>query len=162
MWVNVGETLMFRGLTAINIDAKGRMAIPSRYKELIKNEAGGVLVVTIDTEERCLLLYPYPQWEQIERKLEDLPSFHPASRRIQRLLIGHANEVEMDRNGRILIPTVLREYAGLGATVMLVGQGKKFEIWSESSWDMARDNWLGETIDNNDDDLPTDLKLLSL
>src|SRR3990167_10980933 len=117
---------MFRGINAVAVDDKGRIAIPARYRDLISNEAGGVLVVTIDTEERCLLLYPYPQWEQIEQKLEDLPSFHPATRRIQRLLIGHATEVEVDRSGRILIPTLLREYAGLGQTVMLVGQGKKF------------------------------------
>ena len=77
---------MFRGINAVAIDDKGRLAIPARYRDLIGDEAGGLLVITIDTEERCLLLYPYPQWEQIERKLEALPSYHPASRRIQRLL----------------------------------------------------------------------------
>ena len=152
---------MFRGLAAITIDAKGRMAIPSRYRELVKNDANDLLVITIDTEECCLLLYPYLQWEKIERKLEDLPSFHPASRRIQRLLIGHATDVELDRNGRILIPALLREYAGLESTAMLVGQGKKFEIWSESAWESARDGWLGEEI-GKEDDLPPDLQSLSL
>ncbi len=105
---------MFRGLNPIAVDAKGRIAIPARYREPIESEADGILVVTIDTEERCLLIYTHPQWEQIEQKLENLPSYHPASRRIQRLLIGHATEVELDRSGRILIPPVLREYAGLG------------------------------------------------
>ena len=152
---------MFRGLNAIAVDAKGRIAIPAKYRDLIKKESKGVLVNTIDTEERCLLLYPFPQWEQIERKLEDLPSYHPVSRRIQRLLIGHATEVEMDRNGRILIPPLLREYAGLGSMIMLVGQGKKFEVWGESQWEMARDGWLGEEINSNDD-LPPELKDLSL
>lgn len=152
---------MFRGINAVAIDDKGRLAIPARYRDLIGDEAGGLLVITIDTEERCLLLYPYPQWEQIERKLEALPSYHPASRRIQRLLIGHATEMEMDRNGRILVPALLREYAGLGQMVMFVGQGKKFEIWGESQWDMAREGWLGEGI-NEDVDLPPDLKNLSL
>ena len=152
---------MFRGLTAITIDAKGRMAIPSRYRDLVKNDTNGSLVLTIDTEDRCLLLYPHPQWEQIEQKLIELPSFNPVSRRVQRLLIGHATEVELDRNGRILIPSELREYADLRSTVMLVGQGKKFEIWSESSWDTARDSWLREGI-NGDSDVPIDLQLLSL
>jgi MraZ protein len=151
---------MFRGINAVAVDEKGRLSIPARYRDLISDEAGGILVVTIDTEERCLLLYPYPQWEQIERKLEALPSYHPASRRIQRLLIGHATEVEMDRNGRILVPSLLREYAGLGQMIMLIGQGKKFEIWGESQWEMARDGWLGEEI--TDEDLPPDLKNLSL
>jgi len=163
MWANVGVNVMFRGLTAINIDAKGRLAIPSRYRDLVKNEADSIVVLTIDTEECCLLMYPYPNWELIERKLEDLPSYHPLSRRIQRLLIGHATEVELDRSGRVLIPSVLREYAGLGPTVMLVGQGKKFEIWGESQWNMAREEWLGEKVNGEDKgDLPPELKLLSL
>mgnify|MGYP000480570844 CR=1 FL=1 len=154
---------MFRGLTAITIDAKGRLAIPARYRDLIKNEADGRVVVTIDTEERCLLLYPYPHWEHIEQKLEGLPSYHPLSRRIQRLLIGHATEVELDRSGRILISSLLREYAGLGQTAMLVGQGKKFEIWGESQWEMARESWLGEEVNSQgNDDLPSELKTLSL
>lgn len=155
---------MFRGLAAINVDAKGRIAIPSRYRKTIDKDARGILVVTIDTEERCLLLYPYPQWEQIEQKIESLPSFHPASRRIQRLLIGHATELEVDRSGRILIPSLLREYAGLGQTVMLVGQGKKFEIWGESQWNMARDAWLEEALNPNSDEdgFPSELKTLSL
>src|SRR3989344_9310131 len=102
---------MFRGLTAIQVDDKGRMAIPARYREVLEEEARGYLVVTIDTEERCLLLYPYAQWELIEEKLEALPSYNHSSRRIQRLLIGHATELEIDRQGRILLPLLLREYA---------------------------------------------------
>lgn len=152
---------MFRGINGVAVDDKGRIAIPARYRDLISEEAGNMLVVTIDTEDRCLLLYPHPQWEEIEEKLEALPSFHPASRRIQRLLIGHATELEMDRAGRILVPPLLREYAGLGEMVMLIGQGKKFEIWGESQWESAREDWLGEPI-QDDEDLPPDLKNLSL
>ncbi|ABX78622.1 division/cell wall cluster transcriptional repressor MraZ [Coxiella burnetii] len=152
---------MFRGLNPIAVDAKGRIAIPARYREPIESEADGILVVTIDTEERCLLIYTHPQWEQIEQKLENLPSYHPASRRIQRLLIGHATEVELDRSGRILIPPVLREYAGLGSMVMLVGQGKKFELWGKSQWETAREDWLAEELPKGDD-LPPELRSLSL
>jgi MraZ protein len=152
---------MFRGLAAVSIDAKGRLAIPTQYRSLIMEEAEGHLVLTIDTEERCLLLYPSSQWQEIEEKLERLPSFHPASRRIQRLLIGHATDLEMDRNGRILIPGLLREYASLDKTVMLVGQGKKFEIWGEHQWQEGRDGWLAEDLHDNSD-VPADLLTLSL
>lgn len=152
---------MFRGLNSINMDEKGRITIPSRYRDLIDEHADGACVVTIDTEQRCLLLYPQPYWEEIEKKLENLPSFNAASRRIQRLLIGHATELEMDRNGRILLPPLLREYASLDKLVMLVGQGKKFEIWGESQWNMARDGWLADDL-GDEDNLPEQLKDLSL
>jgi MraZ protein len=153
---------MFRGITAINIDDKGRLAIPARYRDVLKEQSDGIMVVTIDTEERCLLLYTHPQWEQIEQKLEDLPSFNPKARRIQRLLIGHATEVELDRNARILLPSVLREYAGLGQSVMLVGQGKKFEIWGEAQWHSAREVWLEEGLCAEGGELPQELLSLSL
>lgn len=150
---------MFRGLTSINIDAKGRMAIPARYRGALQDEADGLVIVTIDTEERCLLMYPYPEWEEIEQKLEELPSFDPVARRVQRLLMGHATELELDRSGRILLPGLLREYAGLGQSVMLVGQGNKFEMWGESQWQMAREAWLDE---EPGEDLPDALQSLSL
>ena len=154
---------MFRGLTAVSMDAKGRISIPSRYRKSLDHDHSGLMVVTIDTEDRCLLLYPYTGWEQIEQKLEALPSFHPASRRIQRLLIGHATEVEVDNSNRVLVPPLLREYAGLGPTILLVGQGKKFEIWGESQWHMARNAWLGEGLEYREsDDLPPELRTLSL
>lgn len=135
---------MFRGITNINIDAKGRFAIPARYRSVLHDQDGGRLVVTIDTQERCLLLYPIQQWERIEQKLEVLPSFNPVTRRIQRLLIGHATEVEMDKQGRVLLPPLLRDYADLEKSIMLVGQGKKFEIWGEGQWQQERDTWLSE------------------
>src|SRR5579863_5520761 len=118
---------MFRGVNAINLDAKGRIVMPTRYRERLQQEAQGCVVLTIDTEEKCLLLYPLTAWEDIENKLASLPSFNQAARRIQRLLIGHATETELDSNGRILLPPLLREYADLTKTAMLVGQGKKFE-----------------------------------
>lgn len=152
---------MFRGLNAIALDNKGRMAIPSRHRELIKNQANVSLICTIDTESPCLLLYPFPQWQQIEQKLESLPSYNASVRRIQRLLIGHATELEMDRSGRILIPPLLRGYADLTATVMLVGQGKKFEIWNDTQWETERDNWLAQSSDKNQQ-YPMELNDLSL
>ncbi len=152
---------MFRGLTSVNIDDKGRITIPSHHRTSIMDEANGALVLTIDTEDRCLLLYPMPHWQVIEEKLGQLPSFHPVTRRIQRLLVGHATELELDRNGRILLPTLLREYAGLDKTVMLVGQGNKIELWGESQWQIGRDRWLSEGMDENSG-APAELLTLSL
>lgn len=159
MWVIVGG-FMFRGLASLNIDAKGRVTIPAQYRQAIMDEANGEVIITIDPEERCLLLYPLPQWQVIEATLEELPTFQPATRRIQRLLIGHATDLELDRNGRVLLPPLLREYAGLDKTIMLVGQGKRFEIWGESQWQMGRDAWLAEGLDG--DQVPSELMSLSL
>ncbi|NKB46346.1 MAG: division/cell wall cluster transcriptional repressor MraZ [Legionellales bacterium] len=154
---------MFRGISAVNLDTKGRMAMPTRYRDDLQDQDQyqGKLVVTIDTESPCLLLYPLHEWEVIEKKLQNLPSFDPAARRIQRLLIGHATEIELDGNGRILLPPLLREYAGLDKKIMLVGQGKKFEIWSEERWQHEREVWLAAEA-NGDVPLPDEIKSLAL
>lgn len=146
---------LFRGINAINLDPKGRMALPTRYREHL--EENNQWVVTIDTESPCLLLYPLHEWEIIEKKLESLPSFNPAARRIQRLLMGHATDVELDANGRFVLPPVLRDYAKLEKQVMLVGQGRKFEIWDAQQWNDGRTNWLAEETD-----LPAELQSLAL
>lgn len=152
---------MFRGLSECQIDSKGRITVPSNYRTQMMEEANGSLIVTIDPEQRILLLYPFPAWQAIEEKLEGLPSFQPAARRIQRLLMGHATELELDRQGRILLPNLLREYADLEKNIMLVGQGKKIEIWNESMWIDARATWLSESMDENHG-VPMELAMLSL
>jgi MraZ protein len=152
---------MFRGINAISLDAKGRMAIPTQYREVIVDEAEGAMVVTIDTEDRCLMLYTQPQWQDIEDQLSALPTFNPVTRRIQRLLIGHANDLQLDKNGRILIPPILREYAGMDKNIMLVGQGKRFEIWGESQWELGRDSWLAADF-SDEGGTPPELLSLSL
>lgn len=152
---------MFRGINSVNIDAKGRLAVPTRYREALINESDGQLVVTIDTEVSCLLLYPLTEWEKIEAKLQALPSFNHSARRIQRLLIGHATELDMDANGRILVPGLLRDYAELDKKVVLIGQGRKFELWDESQWNAGRDRWLAEEA-SGVEDLPDSLKNISL
>jgi MraZ protein len=152
---------MFRGIHAINIDAKGRITVPGHFREAFMEEGDGQTVLTIDTEERCLLLYPFTQWSEIEEKLQKLPSFHPATRRIQRLLIGHATEIEIDKQGRILLPQLLRDYASLDKVVMLVGQGKKIELWGETQWHASREGWLGENTDGHAT-VPPELSTLSL
>lgn len=152
---------MFRGVNGVNIDVKGRMVMPTRYREKLLQHCGGNIVLTIDTEEKCLLLYPLAAWEEIESKLAALPSFNPAARRIQRLLIGHATEVEMDSLGRLLLPTLLRDYAGLNKKAVLIGQGKKFELWDDEHWQTRRGQWLDEES-STDSGLPDEVKLLSL
>jgi len=150
---------MFRGVATLTIDSKGRLALPSRYREVMREKSDGQLVITIDTQERCLLLYPTPDWEVIQAQVEALPSFNPTARRIQRLLIGHATDVDMDSQGRFLLPAPLREYAQLDRSAVLIGQGKKFEIWSEEQWQQQRDAWLNQEADEG---MPEQLGQLSL
>ena len=140
---------MFRGLNTINLDAKGRLAIPAKFRERLAVLCGGHLVVTIDTEERSLLIYPVNEWEEIEAKITSLPTFDPRARRIQRLLVGHATDVEIDGSGRILLPAALREYAGLEKETVLIGQGKKLELWSKASWEGTRDEYLEQVNDES-------------
>lgn len=150
---------MFRGVSAINMDAKGRFAIPTRYRDRLAEHGDGHIVVTIDTDERCLLIYPLPQWEDIQRKIEALPSFNPASRRVQRLLIGHATDIQVDGSGRILLPIMLREYAKLEKKVVMLGQGGKLELWNEACWLERRDSWLE---DQSALEIPAEMRSLSL
>lgn len=135
--------------------------MPTRYRERLKLDCDNHTVVTIDTEERCLLLYPLSTWEGIEEKLSQLPSFNPAARRIQRLLIGHATEVDIDAGGRILLPPLLREYASVEKKLIVLGQGNKFELWDEATWQKRRESWLSEDTDGNLD-LPDEVQSLSL
>ena len=149
---------MFRGATKVTLDAKGRLAIPTRYRERIAARCGGQLVATVD-KDYCLLLYPFPDWEDIERKLIRLPSLNRQARRLQRLMVGYATEIDIDGHGRILLPRELREFAGLDRQAILIGQGNKFELWDEESWNEKRDAWLS---DDEEADLPTELESLSL
>ena len=151
---------MFRGVNNISLDAKGRMALPTRYRERLNERCDGQIVITVD-RDHCLLIYPLPEWEEIERKLVRLPSLNKQARRLQRLLIGHATECQLDGNGRVLLPQPLRDFAGLNRSVVLIGQGNKFELWDEQTWNERREAWLEED-DEEGIDLPTDMENLSL
>jgi MraZ protein len=135
---------MFRGINSATLDGKGRMALPSRFRESLTVASEGKVVVTIDTGERCLLLYPLFEWEIVQRKLESLPNIVENARRLQRLLIGHATDIDMDAQGRCLLPAMLREFAHLEKKLVLVGQGNKLEIWSADHWDARRNEWLSD------------------
>src|SRR5690554_1145083 len=146
----------FLGSHAINMDAKGRLAIPARVREDHVQCCGGRIVLTANDEERCLLVYPEPEWEKKRPEIEALPNMYKAARRLQRLVLGNAAPMELDSAGRILIPPTLRSYAYLEKKLMLVGQGNKFELWSEERW-LA---WLDES--SGDDDMPPEMEALSL
>lgn len=151
---------MFRGATKITLDAKGRLAIPARYRDRISSLCAGQLICTVDPEY-CLLIYPLPDWEELERKLVRLPSLKPQARRLQRLMMGYASELEVDSHGRVLIPRELREFASLDREVILIGQGNKFELWNDARWSERRDQWLAEDPKGGLD-LPAELESLSL
>jgi len=150
---------MFRGVSAINLDDKGRLAVPTRYRVELGDCCDNLIVVTVGLD-KCLLLYPLPEFEEIERKLVRLPTLNKKAKRLQRLLIGHATECEVDAQGRFLIPEPLRRFAGLDRKVALIGQGNKFEIWDEESWISARDEWIDEE-QSDEDDLSPELGSLS-
>jgi MraZ protein len=150
---------MFRGANKLTLDIKGRLAVPTRYRERLQERCGGNLVVTVD-KDQCLLIYPFPDWEDLERKLMKLPSLNPQARRLQRLMVGHATELELDGSGRILLPPSLREYGLLNRDVMLIGQGLRFELWDETRWNERRDEWLASA--DSATDLTAELENFSL
>jgi len=144
----------------INMDAKGRLAMPARQREPLLQQCEGQIVVTIDTQTRCLAIYPLPEWERIERDIQNLPALKPAVKRFQRLMLGYATDVELDGNGRMLLPQPLRDYARLEKKLVLVGQGNKLELWSEELWLAEREQALLES--GPEADLPDELMSLTL
>ena len=135
---------MFRGISSVTMDAKGRMALPARYRDAVAVASDGRIVVTIDMLESCLLLYPLAEWELVQGKLENLSNINPQARLLQRLLIGHATDLELDAAGRLLLPSMLRDFGGLKKKLVLVGQGNKIEIWSADHWQQRLDLWREE------------------
>jgi MraZ protein len=136
-----GGNAVFRGVSQLALDAKGRLAIPAKHRDALARSAPesatpGTVVVTADPS-RCLLVYPRAAWEPIQARLMSLSSFNPEIRSLQRLIVGFADDVELDGNGRILVPPALREYASLEHHVVLVGQGNKFELWDAAKWNDA-------------------------
>ena len=150
---------MFRGGNTVNLDAKGRLALPTRYRGPLEDRCQGQVVLTVH-DDRCLLLYPQPDWDEIERKLVRLPNQNKRTRTLQRMLLGHATELEIDKSGRILIPPRLREFANLEKRVVLAGLGNKFEIWNEEAWEQSCGEWVADDSDTGD--MPDSLESLTL
>jgi len=138
---------VFRGEYSLSLDAKGRIAVPTRYRERLSELCGGKLVVTISLLERCLSVYPAGHWQTIESELRALPALDRKAQAINHLLIGHATECDMDGHGRILVPGGLREFAALDKRVKLVGQIGRFELWDEEAWNARREELLGQVTD---------------
>ena len=151
------KKLFFRGSTKLSLDSKNRLTIPAKYRDEFIRRSAGRLIVTADPSV-CLLVYAEPDWEPIQEKLLTLPSFNRRVRELQRLLVGHAEEVEMDAAGRILISGPLREFAKLGKSVVLTGQGNRFELWDEGKWVEQRDAAIAVTNEG----LPPEMDSFSL
>ena len=130
---------MFFGETAVNLDAKGRLAIPMRYRESIQELCGGRMVLTYSAfDSGALYLYPEQEWERVRDEVTGLSTFNPGHRSLQRKLVGSASAVEPDGNGRIQIPQTLRQVAGMEKRVALLGMGNRFEIWNETILNQKR------------------------
>jgi len=129
---------VFRGIAQLSLDSKGRLAVPARYRDVLLERCAGHLVITGDAD-RCLLVYPLPEWEVIQQKLEALSNLDPRVRELQRRLIGFAVDTEMDNAGRVLVSPALRQFAQLEKNVVLVGQGRKFELWNQEQWEQMID-----------------------
>ncbi|OGV74048.1 MAG: cell division/cell wall cluster transcriptional repressor MraZ [Methylophilales bacterium RIFCSPHIGHO2_02_FULL_57_10] len=148
---------MFRGVTSLNLDAKGRLAVPSRHRDALFAESAGRVVLTAHPH-RCLLLYPQPAWEPIQAKIMSLSSFDRQSSALQRLLVGYAEDLELDSSGRLLVSPALREFVGLEKQAMLVGQGSHFELWSTDGWKTQ----LEKVMAGDGMELPAELEGFSL
>jgi MraZ protein len=152
---------MFKGFSTISIDAKGRLAIPARHRDQISVDDAGALILTLNPWDRCLWLYPASQWEIIETKLQGLSDFDHESRRTKQIIRGYATDCSLDGQGRVLLPTELRNFALLDKRIAFLGQGNKFEIWDEIIWNQQRDAWL-EGVNDRDGSGSTVLNTLSL
>ena len=149
---------MFRGLSTISIDAKGRLAIPIRHRELLASQQ---LVITLNPWDRALWLYPVTEWDIIEAKLSELSDLDRHGRRTKQIMRGYATDCVCDGQGRVLLPPQLREIAGLERQATLLGQGNKFEIWDSVTWQTERDHWL-RAVATGADTSSTPLGSLSL
>jgi len=153
---------VFRGVSTINLDAKGRLAIPTRYRAELQESCERQMVVTIAMDERCvgepgcLWLYPLPEWEKLELTISKLPTLNKMAGKLRRFLIGNASECEMDAQGRLLLPEKLRKFAGMEKHIVLVGQLNKFEVWNELAWNEKESELM-----NVDDASESDLEELS-
>ena len=125
---------MFGGVTNLNLDPKNRIAMPSRYRFELQDNHENQVVITLESAQ-CLIIYPKEFWGDVRRKVQNLAtSAHPIVKSYQRLFLGYAETVEIDKAGRILLPTTLKKLANLNKDIVLVGLGNYFELWDQSSW----------------------------
>jgi MraZ protein len=151
---------VFRGINPINLDAKGRLALPAKYRDRVSDRCDGHMVLTVHPFDRCLLLYPLADWEVIESQVNALPnSTSRQARRLQHLMVGYATELDLDSANRLLLPAMHREHAELDKRLILVGQGQKFEVWSDARWSTMTEAYLDEPVGDDASDELTNLSL---
>lgn len=130
------------GFTTISIDAKGRLAIPAKYRQQLQSQNEKSIVVTRDPQYPALKIYPGSIWKHISSELQSLQGLDPIVRNLQWTILGNASESSFDPNGRmlLLLPLELREYAEIkkAEKVSLIGMGNKFEVWNENNWEMRQ------------------------
>jgi MraZ protein len=123
---------MFRGASQVSIDTKFRLAVPTRHRDALLADSTGLMLAA--HPHGCLMLYPRQVWLPIEAKLNSLSSFDETAGKLQRLIVGQAEPLEIDSAGRLQLPPVLRAYAKLEKEIMFVGQGSRFELWNLAGW----------------------------
>jgi MraZ protein len=123
---------MFRGRYEHSIDQKGRISVPSRFREILATQYDERLIVT--NFDQCLWAYPVAEWKKVEEKVAALPQLKAEVKALQRFFISAASEAPLDKQGRILIPPTLREYADLNRDCVMVGMSQRIEIWSLERW----------------------------
>lgn len=160
-WAKTRYPHVFRGYSNLALDAKGRLSVPARYRERLAAVCDNRVVMTVNPWDRCLWLYPAPEWEVTEAKLMQLPDTEKVSRRTKQIMRGYATDCELDGHGRILLPLELREFAEIERDVVVLGQGNRFEIWNRSAWETQRDEWLGQ-VEHPAGELSATLRELSL
>jgi MraZ protein len=148
---------VFQGAAHLSLDSKGRLAVPARHREALLARCAGRLVITADYD-KCLLVYPQPDWEPIRQTLMSKSNLNPRIRELQRHLIGYAEDIEIDAAGRVLISPVLRDFAALEKNVVLVGQGHRFELWDKEKWQQMLDS----SSKFSEENLPPELEGFSL
>ena len=154
------DSLKFQGIASATLDAKGRMALPARHREIIAAVSDGAVAVTASPYDLCLYLYPRPVWEALRDKLENLPNQRTSVRRIQQVVIGQAAALELDGSGRLLLSAKLREWGRFKKKLCLVGLGEKVEIWDDDRWNDTMQNFR-ETVETSEGGPLTEVQELS-
>ncbi len=143
---------MFRGTSTVKLDTKGRFAIPAKYRERLRELCAAKIVVVLSNDDPCLMVYPLPVWQEVEDRLNKLPTSNKKVQRFKRLMLSNAEDCDMDAQGRVLLPARLREALNLQREVSLMGQGNKFELWDNKAWQEIH----GE-IEEDDGETPDEL-----
>lgn len=155
------ERDILKGISSLNLDNKGRLAIPRRYHAHLTEKNGIALVLTLSPYERSLFLYAVIEWALIETKLSELSDSDRQVRQTKQMMLGYASGCQLDAQGRILIPKELRDYAELEKSVVVLGQGKKLQLWDERNWAQQKEQWLG-SVGKGDGEAAEALKSLAL